>query len=176
MRKIFQKAAAIKLLILDVDGVLTNGKIYFTESGAEYKAFNTKDGLGIKLLLKTGVTIGIISGRESASVEQRLRPLGVKYIYQKQNNKLLALKKLTTKLKLTKQQIAYVGDDLTDLPILTQVGLSIAVADADDFVKQHVDWITKSPGGMGAVREACELIMQAQNTLANMQQQFISAT
>ncbi len=174
MREIQQKALQIKLLILDVDGVLTDGKIYFIESGAEYKAFNSKDGLGIKLLLKTGVTIGIISGRQSASVNQRLRPLGVQYIYQNQDNKLSAFAELKTKLNLTQQQIAYVGDDLTDLPILTQVGLSIAVADADDFVKQHVDWITKLPGGMGAVREVCELIMHAQNTLGDMQQQFIN--
>lgn len=172
MDEILTKAAQIKLLILDVDGVLTDGRIYITESGSEYKAFNSKDGIGIKMLLRTDVNLAIISGRTSAAVEHRMHPLGIKYIYQNQNDKLPAFNELKDKLGLTDQQIAHVGDDLTDLSILTRVGLSITVADADEFVKKHVDFITKACGGRGAVREVCELIMRAQNTLTGVQRQF----
>ena len=161
--KINQKAAKIKLLILDVDGVLTDGKIYISDSGIEYKGFYSKDGVGIKLLLKAGVEVAIISGRESVAVNHRMNGLGVKYIYQNQDDKIKAFDELKQDLNLKNEQIAYVGDDLPDLAAMLKSGLGIAVANAADTVKQQADWVTNTCGGMGAVREACELIMQAQN-------------
>ena len=117
--------------------------------------------------------LAIISGRQSISVELRMQALGVKHIYQNQPDKLKAFNVLKNKLKLTNNQIAHMGDDLTDLPIFNQVGLSIAVADSDEFTKKHANYITKKSGGNGAVREACELIMQAQNTLADMRARYL---
>ena len=125
-----QRAAKIKLLILDVDGVLTDGKIYLDDTGRETKGFNSKDGVGIKNLLKTGVKIAVISGRESAAVNHRMNPLGVKDIYQNQADKTVAFNALKRTYNLTNEQIAYVGDDLPDLTVMREIGLSIAVADA----------------------------------------------
>lgn len=162
MQAIIEKAKLIKLLILDVDGVLTDGKLFFDYQGNEYKSFHARDGHGIKLLRQTGVEVAIISGRTSQSVSLRMKMLGIEHVYQGHENKRAAFNDVMEKMKLEPRQSAYVGDDLLDLPIMTRVGLSIAVNNANFAVKQRADWCTELPGGQGAVREVCDLIMQAQ--------------
>ncbi len=165
MQDILEKAAQIKLVIFDVDGVLTDGSLYLGDDGQEYKAFNSLDGHGMTMLQQTGVEIGIITGRTSKVVEIRMHSLGITHLYQGQRDKRPAYKELKHQLHLEDNQIAYVGDDVVDLPVMSQVGLAIAVQDAHAFAKQHAHWITPSPGGRGAAREVCELIMEAQGKL-----------
>ncbi|MCK4608599.1 MAG: HAD hydrolase family protein, partial [Gammaproteobacteria bacterium] len=151
-----------------------DGKIYITDTGSEYKAFNSRDGIGIKMLRKTGVEVAIISGRYSAAVEYRLHALGITHIYQKQDDKSIAFNKLKLDLNVSDEEIAYLGDDIPDLITMQTASLGITVADGDSFVLKHADLVTKAPGGYGAVREACEFIMQAQGTLEQMQQQYLT--
>lgn len=165
MQDIIKKAAIIRLVIFDVDGVLTDGSLYLGDDGQEYKAFNSRDGHGMKMLQASGVEIGIITGRTSNVVETRMTSLGVKHLYQGQHEKLPAFEELLQKLSLTAEQVAYVGDDVVDLPVLIRAGLAIAVQDAHNLVKQHSHWTTPNPGGRAAARDVCELIMQAQGTL-----------
>ncbi len=157
-----EKAKKIKLLILDVDGVLTDGKLFFDNEGNEYKSFHARDGHGIKLLRQTGVEVAVISGRKSNSVALRMKNLGIEHVYQGHENKQAAFNEIIEKIGIKPDQAAHVGDDLLDLPIMTRVGFSIAVADANFAVKQRADWCTTLPGGHGAVREVCDFIMQAQ--------------
>lgn len=165
MQDILARAKQIKLLILDVDGVLTDGQIIIGDNGQEYKAFNSRDGHGMKLLQYTGVEIAIITGRTSKTVTHRMKGLGIKHVFQGQRIKLPAYQELLQKLDVQPEQCAYVGDDWVDLSIMSRVGLAIAVQDADARVKQHAHWITPSRGGKGAAREVCELIMEAQGSL-----------
>ncbi|CAN5309213.1 3-deoxy-manno-octulosonate-8-phosphatase KdsC [soil metagenome] len=162
MLNMIEKAAKIRCLILDVDGVLTDGKLYFNEQGEVAKAFSVQDGLGIKLLQQVGITVAIISGRNSPIVQRRAEELAITHIYQGQENKLPALELLLIKLCLTHEQCAFVGDDLPDLPIIQCVGLGIAVANAVAVVKQHALWQTQRSGGEGAVREVCDFLIEAQ--------------
>jgi 3-deoxy-D-manno-octulosonate 8-phosphate phosphatase (KDO 8-P phosphatase) len=162
MQVITEKAKKLKLLILDVDGVLTDGKLFFDHQGNEYKSFHARDGHGIKLLRQTGVEVAVISGRKSNSVALRMKNLGIEHVYQGHENKRAAFNEVIEKIGITSEQAAHVGDDLLDLPIMIRVGLSIAVADANFAVKQRADWCTTLPGGHGAVREVCDFIMQAQ--------------
>lgn len=173
MQKIIEKASKIKLVIFDVDGVLTDRKIYFADSGHEYKAFNAHDGFGIKMLMKSGVEVGIITARNSPVVLKRMQELGVKHIYQGYDDKMSALQVLIANLEIAMHQVAYVGDDLPDLPIMRRVGLGIAVADAAAFVQENADWCTHASGGRGAAREACEMIMRAQNTYQQACEQYL---
>jgi len=164
MQSIIGKARKLKLLILDVDGVLTDGRLFFDDNGKEYKCFHARDGHGIKLLRQTGVEIAVISGRKSNSVALRMKSLGIDYVYQGHENKIAAFTEIIQSLSIEPEQTAHVGDDLLDLPVMTRVGLSIAVNDANDAVKDYADWTTNTPGGLGAVREVCDFIMQAQGT------------
>ena len=173
MRDLLTKAAQIQLIIFDVDGVLTDGRLYLGNDGNEFKAFHIRDGHGIKMLLEGGVEVAIISGRHAASVERRMNDLGVRYAYLGVNDKLTAFHSLLARLGLTAEQVAYVGDDLIDLPVMTQVGLAIAVQDADPFVKQHAHWQTPSPGGRGAARDVCELILEARGQLADLRSRYL---
>ena len=159
---ITEKAKKLKLLILDVDGVLTDGKLFFDNDGNEYKSFHARDGHGIKLLRQTGVEVAVISGRKSNSVALRMKSLGIEHVYQGHENKLTAFNEVLQKLNITPDQAAHMGDDLLDLPLMTRVGLSIAVADANFAVIERADWRTHLSGGNGAVREVCDFIMQAQ--------------
>ncbi|MGZ8226630.1 MAG: 3-deoxy-manno-octulosonate-8-phosphatase KdsC [Methylococcaceae bacterium] len=161
---ILEKAKKLKLLILDVDGVLTDGKLFFDDKGYEYKSFHARDGHGIKLLRQTGVDVAVISGRKSTSVALRMKSLGIEHVYQGHENKIAAFNEIIAKMAITPEQAAHVGDDLLDLPIMVRVGLAIAVNDANFAVKQHADWCTELSGGQGAVREVCDLIMQAQGS------------
>lgn len=165
MQEIIRKAENVKLLILDVDGVLTDGRLFFDDQGREYKSFHARDGHGIKLLRRTGVEVAVISGRKSYSVELRMKSLGIEHLYQGQEDKIAAFGEVIESLSISADQTAYVGDDLLDLPVMSRVGLSIAVDDANFAVKEFADWCTNLSGGCGAVREVCDLIMQAQGNL-----------
>ncbi len=174
MRDIYNQAARIKLVIFDVDGVLTDGSLYLGDDGQEYKAFNSKDGHGMAMLQTSGIHIGIITGRSSQVVQLRMESLGIKHVYQGQRDKLPAFRELCETLKLEPEEVAYVGDDVVDLPIMLRVGLAIAVQDAHPLVKKHADWQTPSGGGRGAARDVCELIMEAQSTLAAALQRYLT--
>ncbi len=165
MQDILARAKDIKLVIFDVDGVLTDGSIIIGDDGEEYKAFHSRDGHGMRLLQYTGVEIAIITGRTSKVVEHRMNSLGINHLYQGQKVKLPAFEDLIERLGLKPEQCAYVGDDWVDLSIMSRVGLAIAVQDADALVKKHAHWITPTKGGKGAAREVCELIMEGQGTL-----------
>lgn len=165
MQDIIEKAKHIRLVIFDVDGVLTNGSLFIGDDGQEYKAFNSLDGHGMRMLQDTGVQIGIITGRSSEVVRIRMESLGINHVYQGRREKLPAYQDLKQKLALKDEQIAYVGDDVVDLPVMTRVGLAIAVQDAHSFTKQHAHWITPAVGGHGAARDVCELLMDAQGKL-----------
>jgi len=173
MQLIVDKAKKLKLLILDVDGVLTDGKLFFDNEGNEYKSFHARDGHGIKLLRQTGVEVAIISGRKSNSVALRMKSLGIEHVYQGHENKRMAFQEILQNLQLSPNQVAHVGDDLLDLPIMTQVGFAIAVQDANFAVKQYADWCTQTLGGQGAVREVCDLIMQVQGSFDKVLQGYL---
>ncbi len=160
-----QRAKAIKLAIFDVDGVLTDGRLYFLPDGNEFKTFNTLDGQGIKMLIASGVRTAIISGRSTPVVEKRANNLGIQHLYQGREDKLVVLDELLGELGLNYAQVAYLGDDLPDLPVIRRVGLGMAVANAAGFVRQHAHGVTEARGGEGAAREFCELIMRAQGSL-----------
>ena len=153
------KATNIKLLILDVDGVLTDGKIWYSSDGNEQKCFHTQDGLGLKRLQAIGIQIAIISGRQSNAVDQRMAELGIQHIYQGQSNKINAYESLLKIGNVSPTEVAYIGDDLPDIPIMERVGLRIAVNNAVPEVKAIADWCTSRHGGEGAVREACDFIL-----------------
>ncbi|MDH5435968.1 MAG: 3-deoxy-manno-octulosonate-8-phosphatase KdsC [Gammaproteobacteria bacterium] len=173
MQDILEKAKQIKLIIFDVDGVLTDGSLFFDNNGQEYKAFNSRDGHGMKMLKETGVEIGIITGRQSDVVKHRMLNLGIEHVYQGKLEKLPAFEELIAKLGVSKDEVAYVGDDVVDLPVMLKAGLAIAVQDAHNLVKQHAHWTTPSGGGRGAARDVCELIMQAQNTLDDQLRKYL---
>ena len=158
---VLARAAKVKLVLFDVDGVLTDGQLILGDDGQEYKSFNSLDGHGIKMLQRNGVAAGIITGRTSRVVEHRMEDLGVAHVYQGCLEKLPAYRKLIDALKLHSGQTAFVGDDVVDLPIMLQVGFAVAVQNAHPLVKRHAHWTTPSAGGCGAVREICELILYA---------------
>lgn len=164
MQSLVEKAKNIRLVIFDVDGVLTAGTLTYGLNGIEVKNFHVHDGQGMKLLQKTGVTLAIITTCKSDILKRRMLDLDIPHLYQGQIDKLPAYEDIKQKLNLTDQQIAYVGDDLPDLPMLKRVGLAITVANAPKIIQQHTHWITKAKGGKGAVREVCDFIMQAQGT------------
>ena len=165
MKDLNEKAARIRLLIFDVDGVLTDGSLFVGDDGQEYKAFNSRDGHGIKMLQKYGVEIAIITGRTSQVVEHRMANLGITHIYQGKLEKLPAYEELRKKLDISPEETAYVGDDVVDLPVMRRVGLAIAVQDAHPLVRQHSHWQTPSAGGRGAARDVCEMLMEAKGVL-----------
>jgi 3-deoxy-D-manno-octulosonate 8-phosphate phosphatase (KDO 8-P phosphatase) len=160
-RNCLPRAKEIKLLLLDVDGVLTDGSIVYGNSGTELKAFNIKDGFGIRLLREAGVEVGIVTARRSEAVERRAQDLKLAHLYQGVGNKIEAFAEILASQKLTPQQIAYMGDDWLDLPLLSRVGLAVTVADGVAEVKAVAHYVTRQAGGRGAVREVCELIIEA---------------
>lgn len=158
-------AKPVKLLLLDVDGVLTNGAITYDSAGNELKTFHIHDGLGIKLLQRNGIAVGIITGRNSPMVSRRARELGIELIIQGREDKGKALLDVQQQTGLALSSIAYMGDDLPDLAAIRLAGLGIAPANAADYVQRHADWVTRHAGGNGAVREAAEFILDAQDLL-----------
>lgn len=159
---LLERAEKIRLLVLDVDGVLTDGRLYYDQSGNELKSFYTRDGWGIKALQGFGISIALITGRSSAIVSRRAQELNIDWVYQGVSEKLTAFNNLLGKADLLPEQVCYAGDDWIDLPVLDRVGLSVTVADADSLVKSRVHWVTEHAGGNGAVREICDLILVAQ--------------
>jgi len=162
--KLTSQAACVRLLALDVDGILSDGQLYFGNQGEELKAFSSLDGHGIKMLQASGVKVAIITGRTSNIVSQRAQQLGINLILQGREDKLKALYELTQNLQLTWAEMAYMGDDLPDLAAIIKVGLGITVPNSANTMAEHSQYVTQRSGGQGAVREVCDLIMQAQGT------------
>lgn len=167
-----EKLQNIKLLLLDVDGVLTDGKIVYTDSGEQIKAFDVKDGHGLKLLMRSGAEVVLITGRESKVVLHRARDLGIQEVYQKITNKIEIYEKILKEKNLEDIQVGFVGDDLIDIPVLRRVGFSAAVEDAIPEVKEIVDYVTSKKGGEGAVREVCELLLKSQNKWEELTERY----
>ena len=158
-----RKAANIRLLLLDVDGVLTDGRIIIDDRGVETKHFHVRDGQGISLLKCSGIEVGFITGRSSRVVRHRANDLRVALLFQGVQDKLRVYERIKKKRRLTDAQIAYVGDDIVDLPVLRRVGLAVMVGDGSAELKPYADYVTVARGGMGAVREVAELILKVQN-------------
>ncbi|WP_227367974.1 KdsC family phosphatase [Halomonas sp. M20] len=156
---LIQRARHIRLLALDVDGVMTDGRLYFQSDDQEIKTFGTQDGLGIKLLRQTGVEVAIITGRESRMVSRRAEALGIEHVMQGRDDKLEALQSLLARLNMELQQAAYCGDDLPDLSAIKHAGLGISVPNAPLYIREHANWITERPGGHGAVRDICDNLL-----------------
>jgi 3-deoxy-D-manno-octulosonate 8-phosphate phosphatase (KDO 8-P phosphatase) len=155
-----ERLQKIRLLLLDVDGVMTDGLIVYDDRGGEIKAFDVKDGHGLKLLQRAGIRVGIITGRQSTVVDRRAAELGIDLVYQGAKDKLVPFLEILNTTGLTAEQVAYVGDDYPDLPILRRVGFAATVADALDELKSHVHYVTNKAGGRGAVREICDLLLR----------------
>jgi 3-deoxy-D-manno-octulosonate 8-phosphate phosphatase (KDO 8-P phosphatase) len=168
------KAKKIRLVVFDVDGVLTNGSLILGEKGEEYKVFHVHDGLGLVMLRESGLKIAVISARSTPIVAERMAALGIDYVYQGQSDKQSAIIELMKKMGVNKEETAFAGDDLIDLPAMQQAGLAIAVANAQPLVLEHADWVTLKAGGQGAVREICEMILAAQGLLESAHQRYLS--
>lgn len=160
-KELFKIAADIECLILDVDGVLTDGSIILDDAGNELKCFHVRDGHGIKMLMRAGIKVALITGRYSKVVDRRAHELGIKEVFQKCHDKIIAYRQLADKYSLKDNEIAYIGDDVVDIPLLKRSGLSVAVADAHEEVKAVAKMITKKVGGRGAVREVCDFLLKA---------------
>ena len=157
-----EKLMPITLLMLDVDGVLTDGTIIYSDSGEEIKSFNVRDGHGLKLVMRAGIEVVLLTARESKVVLHRAKDLGIRDVYQKAIDKLAAYRAMLAEKKIQERNVCYVGDDIIDIPVLRRAGFSVAVADAVPEVKEVVDYVTSQAGGKGAVREMCEMLLKAQ--------------
>ena len=157
-----KKARKIRLLLLDVDGILTDGRILYDEKGREMKYFHVHDGQGIRWLLREGIKVGFLSGRSSGAVEKRAKELGISFLFQGIKDKMILYEKLLQEIKLDPEQVSFMGDDFMDLRLLKKVGFSISVSNGHPLVQKEVDYITQTAGGFGAVREVSELILKAQ--------------
>ncbi len=171
---LIERTKKIRVMVFDVDGVLTDGGLYRSDDGLEIKRFHSRDGLGIRLLQNSGVETAIITGRTSEVVRLRAEELGIEHVYQGRKNKVPALEALAEKLSIGLDNFAYMGDDLVDLPVLTRVGLALTVAQAHHEVIKRAHWVSRFSGGNGAAREACELIMQYQCTWDEAMSGFLS--
>jgi len=170
-----ERAKKVRLLLLDVDGVMTDGRLGFDGQGREFKFFYARDGIGIKLLQQAGVRVGILSGRRAKVVALRAKELGISLIRQKIKDKAQALGEILETEKLRPEQVCYLGDDLVDVPVLRRVGFAVAVADAVAEVKSGAHLVTKTPGGRGAVREVCEIILKIQGKWGEGTRKFFSS-
>lgn len=168
-------AAQLRLMAFDVDGVLTNGDLYFTPNGDEIKVFSSLDGHGLKMLKDAGIEVAIITGRKSEMVSRRAANLGITHLFQGVEDKRAVMRDLRATLDLDADHCGYMGDDVVDLPVLRACGFSATVADGHDFVKQHVDYISSKGGGAGAVREVCDYILAAQGKLDAMHNAWLNA-
>lgn len=164
----------IRLLGLDVDGVLTDGSLVYGDRGETTKTFHARDGMGIRLLLESGVEVAVISGRDSPVVAKRIAELGIRHYFPKREDKRGALNELLSKLSIAAEDVAFIGDDVLDLSALRSVGVAITVADGHAYVKEEAHWITDSPGGKGAVREVADEILSCQGKLRRMCEKLLS--
>jgi len=162
---ILERMRQLRLMIFDVDGVLTDGTLYFSETGAELKAFNARDGHGLKVLKESGVEVALLSARRSRAVEARAAELGITFVEQGASDKSAAFESLIGRLRTSAAAAGYMGDDWVDLPVLARCGFAASVPEAPELVRERVHHVTRAPGGRGAAREICELIMRVQNTL-----------
>ena len=175
MNDYIQRAQRIRLLVLDVDGVLTDGRITYTSGGEEIKAFDVQDGHGIRMAIRGGLTVAIISARGSPTIDRLTRDLGITDVYVNQLAKEPAYRDLKAKYGLADEEVAYIGDDLMDVPIIRRAGLSVAVPNAVDEVKQYAVYHTRRHGGRGAVREVIELVLKGQNKWGALMQRYLSS-
>jgi 3-deoxy-D-manno-octulosonate 8-phosphate phosphatase (KDO 8-P phosphatase) len=166
-------AKSISLLICDVDGVFSDGRIYMGNDGEELKTFHTRDGYGIKTLMQAGVKVAVITGRRSTIVENRMKALGVELLYQGQDNKLAAYEDICRQLNIPPEATGYIGDDLIDWPVMEKVALKVCVQDGHPLLKRRANYVTFTRGGYGAVREVCDLILQAKGELESYMGQSI---
>ena len=160
-KEIINKASLIKLVVFDVDGVLTDGRLIWTTKGSEARSFDVKDGTGIRLLIAHQIEVAVISARKSTIVTNRMKDLGVRHVFQGCLDKKSVLDALIVMLDITMRQVAYMGDDFIDLPAMNSAGLSFAPADAHEIVRQQTDWVTSAGGGRGAARQVCDFILRA---------------
>ena len=167
------KLKRIKLLLLDVDGVLTDGSVIYDDTGAETKVFHIKDGLGIRMLMDAGIEVGIVTGRTSKALRHRCDNLGISLVFDQVRDKTSVLEVISKEKGVGAEHIAFVGDDLVDIPLMKEVGLSVAVADAHETVLEHADMVTAAQGGAGAVREVCEAILKAQGLWEKVLARFL---
>lgn len=161
MDAVLERARRVRLLVLDVDGVLTDGRLFVSPSGEELKVFHVRDGSGLVAIQRAGLTVAIVSGRDSPAVTRRARELGIRHVVQGVADKAVELRSLAHELGVAPEEIACVGDDTPDLPMLRLAGLAVAVADAHPSLQAEVHWVTKAAGGRGAVREVCDLLLSA---------------
>jgi 3-deoxy-D-manno-octulosonate 8-phosphate phosphatase (KDO 8-P phosphatase) len=173
MAEIERRAARIKLLLMDCDGVLTDGRITLLDTGDEEKSFHTRDGHGLVLLHRAGLQSGIVSGRTSALVERRARELGIKYVRQGTWNKVEDFEELLAEAEINEREVAFIGDDVTDIPLMQRSELAVAVADAVEETRGVAHYVTQLPGGFGAVREVCELILKAQGRWSELMRRYM---
>ena len=174
MQDYLVRARPIRLIVFDVDGIMTDGGLYLSDSGEEFKRFNSLDGHGLKMLKASGIEPAIITGRTSRCVELRAQNLGITHLFQGASNKLDVMQALLAKLGLHPDSAAFMGDDVVDLPVMLRVGLAISVPDAPEIVRDRAHYVTRRDGGHGAVREACELLMSAQGTLDTQLAPYLS--
>jgi 3-deoxy-D-manno-octulosonate 8-phosphate phosphatase (KDO 8-P phosphatase) len=170
--EIRRRAARVKLLLLDCDGVLTDGRITLLDEGDEEKSFHTRDGHGLVLLHRAGLQSGVISGRTSTALARRARDLGIRHLRQGTHNKIVEFREVLEAAGISEEETAYVGDDVTDIPLMRRCGLAIAVADATQDTRAHAHYVTRLPGGFGAVREVCELILKAQDRWTDLVRRY----
>lgn len=163
--QIYAKFKSVKLLVCDIDGVFSDGRIYLGENNEEYKAFHTRDGFGIKAIVNAGIEVAVVTGRTSSIVERRMRALNVRYIFQGREDKSVALQELLAVSGVAPNAVAAVGDDVPDIGLFKHAEFAIAVADAHPLVKQRADWVTENRGGFGAVREICDLLLSVNGKL-----------
>lgn len=168
-----RRIARLKLLLMDCDGVLTDGRITLLDDGDEQKSFHTRDGHGLVLLHRAGLKSGIISGRTSTAVERRARDLGISYVRQGALDKISVFNELIDATGVDESEVAFIGDDVTDVPLMRRVGFAVAVADAAEETRIAAQYTTTLPGGFGAVREACELILKAQGHWHGLMERYL---
>ena len=173
LASIERRASRIKLLLVDCDGVLTDGRLWLTEDGDEQKSFNAHDGLGLSLLHRAGLKSGIITGRSSKAVARRAAELGVEFVRQGERNKIAAFEQVLQQAGVTESEVAYVGDDLPDIPIMKRAELAVAVADAVEETRSVAHYITRARGGRGAVREVVELILRSQGRWSDLVDEYL---
>jgi len=170
--ELLARARPVKLLLFDVDGVLTDGRLYLDNHGEEYKAFNSRDGHGLKMLQRNGVDVGIITGRNSEIVAHRTRELGIRHVRQGCADKFPVYEQMISELGLTPEQVGFVGDDVVDLPIMLRVGLAVSPRDGHFLIQRHSHWVSPNDGGRGCARDVCELLMLAQGTFGAEMQRY----
>lgn len=169
-----ERLARVDLLLLDVDGVLTDGRVVLDDNGVESKAFDVRDGHGLKLLQRAGVGVGLVTGRRSRVVELRAAELGIDEVHQGVKDKLRVVRQILTRREVAPGQVAYVGDDVVDLPVMLQVGVAVTVADAPSYMRERAHWVTAADGGRGAVREVCEALLRARGCWEELTARYFS--